>query len=66
MMGMRFALHAAVTLIVLAIVVVGVFLLSLTNLFSATTAPGRLDTAVAVRVRNMSIPEDARRAQNPK
>ena len=62
---MRFILHAAVTLIVLAVVVVVVGLLSLTNLFSATTAPGRFETAVALRVRNMSIPAEARRAQNP-
>ncbi len=57
------------TLIVIAAVVVVVVVVTfavLPNLFAATQNPGRLETAVALRVRNFSIPASASHAVNPR
>ena len=62
---MRFLRDALLTIAIL----LGVFLVvgyaSIGNLFSAAARPGRLESAVAIRVRNLSIPADARAARNP-
>jgi mono/diheme cytochrome c family protein len=62
---MRFLRDALLTLLLLLVVVLIVGYAFVGNLFSAATAPGRLESAVAVRVRNLSIPSEARQARNP-
>ncbi len=50
---------------VLVVVAVVAAIVALPNLFVATQAPGPLETAVALRVRNLSIPRADGRAANP-
>jgi mono/diheme cytochrome c family protein len=54
---------AILVLVLAGMVVVGSFLI--TGFFVATTPPGPMETAVALRMRNFSIPTAARSAANP-
>jgi mono/diheme cytochrome c family protein len=62
---MRFVRDAVVTLAILVVLVVVVGYASLGNAFSATAAPGRLESSMALEIRNLSIPSDARQLRNP-
>ncbi len=62
---MRFLRDALLTIAILVVVFLIVGYASLGNLFSAAASPGRLESSVAVEVRNLSIPADAKRTRNP-
>jgi len=62
---MRFVRGALLTIAILLGVFLVVAYVSIGNLFSAVARPGRLESAVAIRLRNLSIPADARQARNP-
>ncbi len=62
---MTFLRDAVITLAVLLVIALVAGIATLPNRFVATAAPGRIETAVALRVRNLSIPGDAARARNP-
>ncbi len=62
---MRFLRDALVTIGILVVVFLVVGYASIGNLFSATSEPGRLESSLAIRARNLSIPADAKRARNP-
>ena len=62
---MRFLRDALLTVAILVVVFLVVGYASIGNLFSATSEPGRLESSLAVQVRNLSIPADEKRARNP-
>jgi len=62
---MRFLRDALVTIAILVVVFLAVGYASLGNLFSATVKPGRMESSLAIEVRNLFIPADAKRARNP-
>lgn len=62
---MRFLRDALITLAILIIAGLVVLLIALPDLFAATHAPGRLESSVALRLRNRSIPAGAKRMANP-
>jgi mono/diheme cytochrome c family protein len=62
---MRFFRDAVLTVAILVVVFLVVGYASIGNLFSATARPGRLESSLAMEMRNLSIPADAKRARNP-
>ena len=62
---LRFLRDALITLALVAILLLVVGYVSLNNLFFASAPPGRVETSLALRARNLSIPSDARQARNP-
>ncbi len=61
----RVARNVLIAVAALALIAAVVVIVVLPNLFVATQAPGPVETALALRVRNLSIPAAARRAVNP-
>jgi mono/diheme cytochrome c family protein len=62
---MRFLRDFLITIVILAVVFLVVGYASIGNLFSASAKPGRIESSLAIEVRNLSIPADAKRARNP-
>jgi mono/diheme cytochrome c family protein len=62
---MRRPVLAVIVLVILAALLLAAGPLALRNRFVATGEPGRVETAVALRLRSLSIPGDARRAISP-
>ncbi len=62
---MRFLRDALITIAILIVIGLIVLVVALPNLFSATAAPGRFESAAALRLRNRSIPGDAKAMENP-
>ncbi len=60
-----FVRHALITLGLVALALLLVTYFSLNNLFFASASPGRVETTLAVRARNLAIPAAARGARNP-
>jgi mono/diheme cytochrome c family protein len=61
----RFLRDALITLVVMTVALVVAGYVSLNDLFFASAPPGRVETSLAGRARNMAIPSDARNARNP-
>ncbi len=62
---MRFLRDALITIAVLIVFGLVVLFIALPNVFSATASPGRFESSVALRLRNRSIPPDAKAMRNP-
>lgn len=61
----RFLRDALITLGLAALVLLVVGYFSLNTLFFASAPPGRVETSIALRARNLAIPAAARQARNP-
>ncbi len=62
---MRFLRDFLITVLILVAVFLVVGYASVGNMFSAASKPGRLESSLALEVRSLSIPADAKRARNP-
>ena len=60
-----FLRDALITLALVTLVLLVVAYFSLNNLFFASAPPGRVETSLALRARNLAIPSSARQARNP-